>query len=678
MKKIKLLFGVLFITAFLACEKDFINSDFNTNLAAPTNVSAKFKISNDNSGTVIITPQSEGGLKHEIVFGDGTAEKATVDLGNNVSHIFAEGNYEVEVTSIGYNELKTTAKIPLVVSFRSPENLEVTLTNDTGTSRQVNVMSKADYASTFDVYFGAAEIPLSGNIGTTISSVMEKAGIISIRVVANSGGAATIEKTIEFEVTEFLAPVAAAPSQKARLATDYVSIFSDSYTNEANSNYFPDWGQGAFGSSWSSFDFKGDAMLKYINLSYQGIQFGAAVDVSEMEYLHMDVWTMDCKRIETSLISVSNGEKPVWNDLEPDQWTSIEIPISAFTDQGLTVADIHQIKIVGDPWAAGTVFIDNIYFYKEPTGVVKTNIEDLENNSTVFNVFGNIDGIEVVDNPDSSGINASAKVGKLTKNSGSETWAGTIFDPQGAIDLVNSKKISLKVWSPKLGSTVKLKVENAGASTVFEVDKTTSVANAWEELVFDFSAAPSADYINAVIFFDFGNTGDGSVYYFDDLTMIDESGLPEPLMLYDLENSAPTFNVFGNIAGIAVIDNPDATGINTSNKVAQFTKTSGAENWGGTIFSSGGVLNLTSFSKISLKTWSPKAGAVVKFKIENEGASTVYEVDVKTSVTNSWEELTFDFSNAPAADFINLVIFFDFENAGDDSIYYFDDIRLTN
>ena len=540
------------------------------------------------------------------------------------------------------------------------------------------MVATADYASTFDVYYGEAETPVSGNIGTSVSSVMNKAGLISIRVVANSGGAATIEKTIEFEVTEFLAPIFAAPSQKARLATDYISIYSDSYTNEANSNYFPDWGQAGQGSSWASFDFKGDAMLKYINLSYQGIQIGSAVDVSEMEYLHFDVWTMDCNKIETSLISLSNREKPVLKDLEADQWTSIEIPISAFTDQGLSVTDIHQIKFVGDPWAAGTVFIDNIYFYKEPTGVVKTNIEDLEESSTVFNVFGNIDGIEVIDNPDSSGINTSAKVGKLTKKSGSETWAGTIFEPKGVIDLENSKKISLKVWSPKLGSTVKLKLENAGASTVFEVDKTTSVANAWEELVYDFSAAPSADYINAVIFFDFDNPGDDSVYYFDDLTMIDESGLPEPLMLYDLEESAPTFNVFGNIAGITVIDNPDATGINTSNKVAQFTKTSGAESWGGTIFSSGGALNLTSFSKISLKTWSPKADAVVKFKLENEGASTVYEVDVKTSVTNSWEELTFDFSNAPTADFINLVIFFDFENAGDDSVYYFDEIRLTN
>ncbi|MDB2521085.1 PKD domain protein [Flavobacteriaceae bacterium] len=662
----------------MSCNKDFINSDFNTNLSAPTDVSAKFKISNDNSGMVTIAPQSVGGIKHEVVFGDGTTEKASVDLGGVVSHIFAEGSYDVEVTSIGYNEMKTTSIVPLMVSFRSPENLEVTITNDTGISRQVNVVATADYASTFDVYFGDNETPVSGNIGSIVSYVMNQAGPIQIRVVANSGGVANIGETSDFEVTEFLAPINVTPSQKGRIETDYISIFSDAYTDEDNVNYFPDWGQGGQGSSWASFELNGDAMLKYINLSYQGIEFGSSLDLSEMEYLHFDVWTMDCNRIETSLISVSNGEKPVWTELNADEWTSIDIPISAFTDQGLTVADIHQLKFVGDVWATGTVFIDNIYFYKEPTGIVKTNIEDFEGDSPTFNVFGNIASIEIIDNPDATGINTSSKVAQFTKTAGAENWGGTIFDPKGVIDLENASKISLKVWSPKSNITVKFKIENADASTAFEVDKTTSVSNGWEELIFDFSAAASADYINAVIFFDFENAGDDSVYYFDDLTMIDESGLPEPQVLYDLEESVPTFNVFGNIAGIEVIDNPDASGINTSSKVARFTKTAGAENWGGTIFASGGALNFDSYSKISLKTWSPKAGAVVKFKIENEGASVTYEIDMNTSVTNSWEELIFDFSEVPTGEFINLVIFFDFENAGDDSVYYFDDITLTN
>ena len=43
------------------------------------------------------------------------------------------------------------------------------------------------------------------------------------------------------------------------------------------------------------FDLAGDEMLQYINLSYQGIALadGTTVDVSNMEYLHLDVWTSE-------------------------------------------------------------------------------------------------------------------------------------------------------------------------------------------------------------------------------------------------------------------------------------------------------------------------------------------------------------------------------------------------
>ena len=65
------------------------------------------------------------------------------------------------------------------------------------------------------------------------------------------------------------------------------------------------------------------------------------------------------------------------------------------------------------------------------------------------------------------------------------------------------------------------KIENADASVTSEVDLVNAVANAWEPLNYDFTGAPgfdpSVEYVRAVIFFDFGNAGDGSTYYWDDL-----------------------------------------------------------------------------------------------------------------------------------------------------------------
>jgi hypothetical protein len=127
-----------------------------------------------------------------------------------------------------------------------------------------------------------------------------------------------------------------------------------------------------------------------------------------------------------------------------------------------------------------------------------------------------------------------------------------------------------------------------------------------------------------------------------------------------------------------VIANPDQSGANTTANVAELTKPSGAETWAGAFFERSTPLDLVTYSKIKVRVWSPKTGIVVKLKLENQDASITHEMDLNPSVGNSWEELTYDFSGAPAADYIRVVMFFDFENPGDDTIYYYDEFELTN
>lgn len=676
MKSIKnIIHLTLLLLIIVGCEKDYINTNYDVVIAAPSEVSATFKITNDNSGLVTIAPKSNGGLKHVVAYNDGSSESDTLDLGQSIDHTFVEGNYDIAIEALGYNNLKTSNNVPLVVSFRAPENLAVTITNDEAISRQVNVVATADYATNFSVYFGADAEPVTANAGQTVSFTYPEAGTTAIRVVANSGGSATtVFENQAFIVTAILQPITAAPRQQARAASDYISVYSDTYTNEASVNTFPDWGQGGQGSGWTTFDFNGDSMLQYINLSYQGITFDA-VDVSQMEYLHFDVWTAEVDRIETSLISVGSGERPVWTVLESDEWTSIDIPISAFTDQGLSVNDIHQLKFVGDGFAAGTVFIDNIYFYRAPTGVVTDDIEDYEGAAPTIGNFGGA-SVSVISNPDASGINTSANVAALTKASGAEVWAGSTITLDTPLDLVNFSKINLKTWSPKVGAVVRVKIETSDPNIFHEVDATTSVANSWEQLSYDFSGAPAGDFVKLVVFFDFGNGGDGSVYYYDDFQLVDDSGgsLGSPIQSFD--GVAPTLTAFGS-AGIAIIANPDSSGANTTANVAQFTKPSGAETWAGVTLDTD-VLDLTNYSSISLKSWSPKVGAVVRVKIETADPNIFYEVDATTSVTNSWEQLSYDFSGAPAGDYVKVIVFYDFGNGGDGSVYYYDEIKLTN
>ncbi|MGO4918449.1 family 16 glycosylhydrolase [Maribacter spongiicola] len=150
----------------------------------------------------------------------------------------------------------------------------------------------------------------------------------------------------------------------------------------------------------------------------------------------------------------------------------------------------------------------------------------------------------------------------------------------------------------------------------------------------------------------------GAVHYYDDITLIATGG--ETLSVQDFESSAPVFTDFGG-ASTAVIDNPDASGVNTSGTVAESTKNSGAEVWAGSFFDIAAPLDLETYSSMNINTWSPVTGAVVRLKIENQANSEeFFEVDATTSVSESWETLSFDLSGAPAFNYDRVVLFFDF------------------
>ncbi|MEZ5195216.1 MAG: hypothetical protein R2764_02060 [Bacteroidales bacterium] len=59
---------------------------------------------------------------------------------------------------------------------------------------------------------------------------------------------------------------------------------------------------------------------------------------------------------------------------------------------------------------------------------------------------------------------------------------------ENPIDFSVEKLFKVKVWSPKSGAIVKLKVENLDNGDIsHEVDALTTTTNEWEELQFDFS-----------------------------------------------------------------------------------------------------------------------------------------------------------------------------------------------
>lgn len=289
----------------------------------------------------------------------------------------------------------------------------------------------------------------------------------------------------------------------------------------------------------------------------------------------------------------------------------------------------------------------------------------------------------VIDNPDASGVNTSSKVAQFFKETGAQTFAGTVIDIGAPIDFGNLTSFSVDVWSPLANSTVLLKLENADNSSIFvEVDATTTTQNQWEKLEFDFSDANLSEaYSRIVLFFDFGNAGNDDTFYFDNIALTEGSTGGEIVTLpLDFENPNLEYTIIGfEGANSTLINNPDVSGINTSSKVVETVKTVNAQFFAGTIIELDEAIDFSTTEKIAIKTWSPKQNIPVRLKLESDNGQQFVELDVNTTTTNQWEELVWDFTGLTSGlSLTKVVLFFEFvvDLPGDGSTYYFDDIQL--
>jgi alpha-tubulin suppressor-like RCC1 family protein len=155
-----------------------------------------------------------------------------------------------------------------------------------------------------------------------------------------------------------LGPTTAAPIP-TEASENVISIYSDAYTPITGLDLNPNWGQSTIVTEEQ---IQGNNTLVYSGLNYQGIDFDANhQDVSGMDFIHLDYWTSNSTSLNIFLISPGSVETPLVLTVPTNgNWTSLNIPLTEFLPVNL--ADVNQIKFEGD----GDIYLDNIYFYKEP------------------------------------------------------------------------------------------------------------------------------------------------------------------------------------------------------------------------------------------------------------------------------------------------------------------------
>lgn len=155
---------------------------------------------------------------------------------------------------------------------------------------------------------------------------------------------------------------------------------------------------------------------------------------------------------------------------------------------------------------------------------------DFENDFVTyfFGTFGGGQAFATVANPDASGLNTSAKVGKFTR--GFEWWSGTYSPLDAPIDFSVGKVIKVLVYNPdpaQIGMNLNVELESAvggnPANGVAVLKMPVTTSGAWEELVYDYSniagIPADAKFNQLVLRFNDAADGAGPIIYVDNFRL---------------------------------------------------------------------------------------------------------------------------------------------------------------
>jgi len=275
--------------------------------------------------------------------------------------------------------------------------------------------------------------------------------------------------------------------------------------------------------------------VSYLNVNQSDLSFNATANSPQK----IDI---------TSNVAWTASSSQSWLTLSSATGTGVASITATAADNTLQTSRTAVVTITGAGLSPKTV---NVTQYGAPMAITLPINFELSGTYKFTDFDGGAGS--VVNNPSLSGINYSNKVGKIVRSAGA-TWAGSYLTVSNKIDLNALGIFSMKVWSPRAGVTVLFKLEGDVAPS--EVTATTTKANQWETLTWNFTGKPTNVYNKVVLMFDFGTVGNGtdnSTFYFDDIYQINSTTNLLSLSKYAVNmeaapGSKQTFDVQSNVS----------------------------------------------------------------------------------------------------------------------------------
>lgn len=514
MKNIKFLFVALMVasTALWSCDSND-DTDLSLALEAPSDLDLVFNITQDNSGLVTISPTGADVTSFEVFYADGTGESIVLPLGENAQRNYAEGTYPVRVVATNLSGKTTEFTKNLEVSFRAPENLVVTVTESATSNFGVSVSATAEYETAFEVTFG--EDPALPAVvfmeGEEVTYDYLSTGTYNITVTALSGGAAITEVT---EVVMIEDPVT-LPLDFESATLNYNLINFESNVSIINN---PD-------VSLDNNSTKVVSIVKTGVQTYGGVvvPLGGPIDFSGPQSLRMKTWspmplgTKVTIKLENSDGTIASADYEAFTT-KVGEWETL-----FFDTTGLdTTQAFSRFVVFFDLGGAPTNdvnYFDDIELADGPPILLPLTFEDP---NRIYNIGTNNGAFSIIPNPVPDMVNSSSTVMQFDRPAtgpNNFSLVAIVVDQPVAFSATTS--FTLKVYSPRVGLPVWLKIERIGNGGLFQevTSVTTTVANGWEELTFNgFTGSSTADLRNVVIFFDpLAATAAAETIYIDDL-----------------------------------------------------------------------------------------------------------------------------------------------------------------
>ena len=139
----------------------------------------------------------------------------------------------------------------------------------------------------------------------------------------------------------------------------------------------------------------GDHVQYLSNFNYLGWELTPAVNATDMEYLHLDIYSTSMTSIKVTPISPGH-EQLIEKSLTSGEWTSLDIALSEYAAAGIEWNNVFQFKFDGGN-GSGDFFVDNVYFYKNVgQGTATANVQ--ENKVPVTKIIENGQLIIIRDN----------------------------------------------------------------------------------------------------------------------------------------------------------------------------------------------------------------------------------------------------------------------------------------